>query len=135
MRLLNRWVVEHPPPLPPPIPGPDACTGDAAVPGQGNTRRDCWGGVGDTMVKHGIPRHGSAPEMLVSDTPGGEAGPPAVRVKQWERALLNPWVAFQQSFFRRLILFDPLAASWLTVFLAVRLARPGVCPDMPDPAI
>jgi hypothetical protein len=137
MRLLNRWFGSSTQPAPAPselrIFSPAA-----PPPAQGNTRRELLRVVlRDTMVKHGIPTTWLGAETLVSDLPDGQAGLHLrLLVRQWEPRLLAHGVAFQQSFCRRLTLFDPVAAHWLTgISWQYDLPDPAVCPDMPDPKV
>lgn len=105
---------------------------------QGSTRRELLRVVlRDTMIKHGIPTAWLAIELLLSTDEGPE---PRMHVrlliKHWDPRLLECAVAFQQSFYKRVSLFDPQSTGWLSgVSWQFALDDESACPPLPDPSV
>jgi hypothetical protein len=69
----------------------------------------------DTLVRHGVPTDWVVAEGLSAITRGREPGLHLRLVmRQWQPELLAYAVALQKSVAQRVLLLDPLAATWLT---------------------
>jgi hypothetical protein len=69
----------------------------------------------DTLVRNGVPTDWVAAEALSAITRGREPGLHLRLVmRQWQPELLAYAVALQKSVAQRVLLLDPLAATWLT---------------------
>jgi hypothetical protein len=89
----------------------------------------------DTLNRHGIPAAWVGAEMLLATSRTRESGIHwRLVVKHWDPRLMTHAVAFQQSLIRRVMTFDPMAATWL-MGISWQFALPdeSVCPAMPHP--
>jgi hypothetical protein len=69
----------------------------------------------DTLNRHGIPAGWVEAEILMSTSRTGERGIHwRLVIKHWDPRLLTHAVAFQQALLKRLTMFEPGAAAWLT---------------------
>jgi hypothetical protein len=105
---------------------------------QNSTRRELLRVVlRDTLNRHGIPASWVGAEMLMSTTRGGERGIHwRILVKHWDPRLMTHGVAFQQSLIKRVVTFDPMAATWLMgISWQYALPDESVCPPMPHPGV
>jgi hypothetical protein len=94
----------------------------------------------DTVAKHGIPPGWIGAELLPAPVAHGREPDIHVRlqIRHWDTRLLPHAVAFQRSLHKRLEVFDPQSASWLTGFswqFVLPDAQESLCPAMPDPAV
>jgi hypothetical protein len=94
----------------------------------------------DTVAKHGIPPAWIGAELLTVPAAHGHEPDIHVRlqIRHWDARLLPHAVAFQRSLHKRIEVFDPQSASWLTGFswqFVLPDADEALCPAMPDPAV
>ncbi|HSV46327.1 MAG TPA: hypothetical protein VLJ58_11100 [Ramlibacter sp.] len=92
----------------------------------------------EAMAKHGIPAGWIGAELLPGSAKGGREPDLHVRllIRHFDPRLLACGVAFQRSLHKRLEVFDPQSASWLTGFSwQFALADESACPPMPEPAV
>ncbi len=90
----------------------------------------------DTLLRNGIPEHWLAADLLRTSSPGRKEQGVHVRflVKHWDARLVQYGVALEQDFYQRLLLLDPLAASWLMGFSwQFAMTDLSACPPLPHP--
>lgn len=103
---------------------------------QNATRRELLRAVlRDTMHRQGIPADWLAGEPLTTTVRDGERGLHwRLLIKHWDERLVTHGVALQQALIRRVMTFDPLAATWLHgVSWQFALEDESVCPPLPHP--
>jgi hypothetical protein len=99
-------------------------------------RRELLGVVlRDTLHRHGIPTTWIGAEIVASMSRSGVQGFHwRLVLKHWDPRLMIHGVALEQSLVKRLMIFDPMASSWL-MGISWRFQVPDVslCPPMPHP--
>lgn len=105
---------------------------------QNSTRRELLRVVlRDTLNRHGIPSAWVSAEMLLATSRSRDPGIHwRIVIKHWDPRLMTHGVAFQQALIKRVMSFDPMAASWLSgISWQFALPDESVCPPMPHPGI
>jgi len=89
----------------------------------------------DTLNRHGVPADWVGIEALAAVTRGREPGLHLrLVVRHWEPQLLAYGVALQKGVMQRVLLLDPLAATWLTgISWQFAPTDESNCPDLPPP--
>lgn len=90
----------------------------------------------DTLLRNGIPEHWLAADLLRTNSPARKEQGVHVRllVKHWDARLVQYGVALEQDFYQRLLVLDPLAASWLMGFSwQFAMSDLSACPPLPHP--
>lgn len=105
---------------------------------QGASRRELLRLVlRDTLNRTGIPTSWISADLLAATSRGREPGIHVrLLLKHWDPRLMLHGIAFQNSFYKRLLTLDPLADRWLLgVSWQYALADDSNCPQMPHPGI
>lgn len=105
---------------------------------QGASRRELLRLVlRDTLNRTGIPTSWIGADLLAATSRGREPGIHVrLLLKHWDPRLMLHGIAFQNSFYKRLLTLDPLADRWLLgVSWQYSLADDSNCPQMPHPGI
>lgn len=103
---------------------------------QNGTRRELLQVVlRDTLHRQGIPSQWLAGETLATTARDGSRGLHwRLLIRQWDERLLVHGVALQQALIKRVMTFDPMAASWLHgISWQYALDDESVCPPLPHP--
>ncbi|MEP6825282.1 MAG: hypothetical protein ABI919_10735 [Ramlibacter sp.] len=90
----------------------------------------------DTLVRHGIPTQWITAEAVPEAGPGPEQRVHLrLQIRHYDPRLLAHGMALQSSFYKRVELFDPMAAQWLHgISWQFAVADPPAGIEMPDPA-
>lgn len=91
----------------------------------------------ETLTRNGIPPTWLSADMLRTSSAARRDTGLHVRflVRHWEPRLMLHAVAFEQEFFERLTLLDPLANNWLMGFSwQFTMPDKSACPPLPHPA-
>ena len=103
---------------------------------QNGTRRELLQVVlRDTLHRQGIPSGWLAGEPLTTTTRDGTKGLHwRLLIKHWDERLVVHTVALQQALTKRIMTFDPMAASWLHgISWQFGLEDESICPPLPHP--
>lgn len=126
----------------PPLSQPDteAITrpGQAQAPSALGLRRELLRvALRDTLVRHGIPIQWITAEAVPEPGPGPELRVHLrLQIRHYDPRLLAHGMALQSSFYKRVELFDPMAAQWLHgISWQFAVANPPAGIEMPDPAL
>lgn len=89
----------------------------------------------DTLKRRGIPAQWVGADVLAATSRTGEAGLHwRLSIRHWDPRLLIHGVALQNALITRVLMFDPMAETWLMgVSWQYALGDESMCPALPHP--
>ncbi len=91
----------------------------------------------DTLNRTGIPNSWIGADLLAATSRGREPGIHVrLLLKHWDPRLMLHGMAFQNSYYKRVLTLDPLAERWLLgISWQYSLADDSNCPQLPHPGV